>query len=314
MTTPARQPQQIEIFNKWRDKAVHEKYKPNNSMAQYWDGYETALRNVIDYIATHTSAQAPEPDEIRPEVIAFAKVMEDTLRKHDGKKTHWRDVSVSFGYLFGRVSDEIREAKDEYHVHNPDYHKCVMELVDVANFCMMCYDRIHPADTRSRPHTSAPAPGPSKCQICVLTAGSCLSQHDAQVAKAAREDVLKELTEKFSELRHEGWNLWKGQEAIDEILGKRPNPCEENGCTDIENCDEICQHSRLFSPLQMQEAKEQAAKAAREQVLDAIINWKRKNCFWIRVDTITGQKRYHFDPDRFEEFIDILRSQQEPQQ
>jgi hypothetical protein len=95
-------------------------------------------------------------------VIAFAKVMEDTLRKHDGKKTHWRDVSVSFGYLFGRVSDEIREAKDEYHVHNPDYHKCVMELVDVANFCMMCYDRIHPADTRSRPHTSAKAPEPDE--------------------------------------------------------------------------------------------------------------------------------------------------------
>jgi len=52
---------------------------------------------------------------------------------------------------------------------------------------------------------------------------------------------------------------------------KQENICEENGCTDIENCDEICQHSRLFSPLQMQEAKEQAAKAEREEVLDEVI-------------------------------------------
>jgi len=26
------------------------------------------------------------------------------------------------------------------------------------------------------------------------------------------------------------------------------NPCEEQGCTDIENCDEICEHSRIYSP------------------------------------------------------------------
>jgi hypothetical protein len=99
---------------------------------------------------------AQKPEYIRPEVMAFAKAMEDTLRKYDGKKTHWRDVSVSFGYLFGRISDEIREAKNEYHVPRPDYHKCVMELVDVANFCMVCYDKIHTADTRTRPHPPAP--------------------------------------------------------------------------------------------------------------------------------------------------------------
>jgi len=36
------------------------------------------------------------------------------------------------------------------------------------------------------------------------------------------------------------------------------NPCIENGCTDIENCDEICQHSRIYSPVQIQEAKTEA--------------------------------------------------------
>ena len=53
---------------------------------------------------------------------------------------------------------------------------------------------------------------------------------------------------------------------------KQENICEENGCTDIENCDEICQHSRIFSPLQLQEAKTEAARKAREDVLDELRN------------------------------------------
>lgn len=48
------------------------------------------------------------------------------------------------------------------------------------------------------------------------------------------------------------------------------NPCDENGCTDIETCDEICQNSRIYSSLQMEEAKKQAASEAREKVLDAL--------------------------------------------
>jgi hypothetical protein len=51
---------------------------------------------------------------------------------------------------------------------------------------------------------------------------------------------------------------------------KQENACEENGCTDIENCDEICQHSRIFSPLQMQESKIEAARKAREDVLNKL--------------------------------------------
>ena len=27
-----------------------------------------------------------------------------------------------------------------------------------------------------------------------------------------------------------------------------PNPCEEQGCTDTEQCDEICEHSCIYSP------------------------------------------------------------------
>ena len=112
---------------------------------------------------TATPARQPHPqpkEYIRPEVMAFAETMEDVLRKHDGKKTYWGDVSISFGYLFGRISDEMKEAGREYDLKHPDYHRVVMKLVDVANFCMMCYDKIHPADTRSRPH-----PAPEQLQI-----------------------------------------------------------------------------------------------------------------------------------------------------
>ena len=45
--------------------------------------------------------------------------------------------------------------------------------------------------------------------------------------------------------------------------------------------------------------------------MDEVVKWKRKNCFWIRVDPLTGQKRYHFDPAQFDEFIESLRSTKE---
>ena len=59
---------------------------------------------------------------------------------------------------------------------------------------------------------------------------------------------------------------------------KQENICEENGCTDVDNCDEICQHSRLFSPLQMQEAKQSAAKAAHEQAIEQLSDLNRYSC------------------------------------
>lgn len=45
-----------------------------------------------------------------------------------------------------------------------------------------------------------------------------------------------------------------------------PNPCEENGCTDIENCDEICEHMKIYSPAYVRKAR----KDEREQVLNAL--------------------------------------------
>jgi hypothetical protein len=57
----------------------------------------------------------------------------------------------------------------------------------------------------------------------------------------------------------------------DKVPCVHANPCEENGCTDIENCDEICDHSRIYSPVQMEAAKQEAAAQERAKVLDAAL-------------------------------------------
>jgi hypothetical protein len=54
------------------------------------------------------------------------------------------------------------------------------------------------------------------------------------------------------------------------------NPCIENGCTDIDNCDEICQHSRIYSPVQMRQAIAQAREEGAKQMIDALIRWSQK--------------------------------------
>ena len=55
---------------------------------------------------------------------------------------------------------------------------------------------------------------------------------------------------------------------------ERENPCTENGCTDIGNCDEICQHSRIYSPVQMQ----QAIARARVDVIYEILKDLKFSC------------------------------------
>jgi hypothetical protein len=44
-----------------------------------------------------------------------------------------------------------------------------------------------------------------------------------------------------------------------------PNPCAENGCTDRENCDEICEHMRIYTPAYVRASRQMA----RMDLLDA---------------------------------------------
>jgi len=88
------------------------------------------------------------------------------------------------------------------------------------------------------------------------------------------ESVESEFEKHFRYAEGKEYEIWgtalnRVREALLRAKGEKlqePNPCEENGCTDIENCDEICQHSRIYSPVQMQAAR----KAERERVLDEL--------------------------------------------
>lgn len=138
------------------------------------------------------------------------------------------------------------------------------------------------------------------CNICILTLPSGKSSHlEAGYAKGQGKMVII-----FGELQKGDFDVMYGfadaifrcdeiDNMVDFVNRSRPhtpapeNTCEENGCSDIENCDEICQHSRIFSPVQMREARKQE----REQVLDALDGWfKEHDCrksergnYWIPV-------------------------------
>ena len=71
-------------------------------------------------------------DEPRPEILEFAKAMEATMKKHDARKGNtWKAMSLKeLDQLF---NNEIEEA-----TINGDRS----EWVDVANFCMMIWNRM----------------------------------------------------------------------------------------------------------------------------------------------------------------------------
>lgn len=71
---------------------------------------------------------------IRPEVIAFAKLMEETLRKND-YKGHWKDCS--FTYLFEKLDEEREELDREVSRQRSNYDRIIAESVDEANILMM---------------------------------------------------------------------------------------------------------------------------------------------------------------------------------
>jgi len=75
---------------------------------------------------------------LRPEVAAFALMMEDRLRAHD-HKSGWHRCAV--GHLFGRLLDEAAEL---HHAIDGDFGvgDSDEEAADVANFAMMICDNL----------------------------------------------------------------------------------------------------------------------------------------------------------------------------
>jgi len=68
---------------------------------------------------------------MRPEIELFAQAMENTMKKHDKKKgDSWKTEDVD--WLRAKLVEEFEEYFDTFDKK---------ELVDIANMCMMLYNR-----------------------------------------------------------------------------------------------------------------------------------------------------------------------------
>jgi len=68
---------------------------------------------------------------MKNEMYLFVTAMENTLEKHQKKKgDSWKDCDIEF--LENKLVEEYNEWKDSKDKH---------ELVDIANICMMLYNR-----------------------------------------------------------------------------------------------------------------------------------------------------------------------------
>lgn len=76
--------------------------------------------------------------ELRPAVRAFAEAMELKLRKHDGKKTHWRDQPIEAHVKLLQLELQEFLVADEYF----SVAEARGESIDVANFAMILWDRL----------------------------------------------------------------------------------------------------------------------------------------------------------------------------
>lgn len=85
----------------------------------------------------------------RIELRTFAKAMETVLRQNDWKRG-WKGDHPRM--LIDRIWDEIRElerAVDYWGVGKAPIEEVQKELVDIANFCMMAWDRLEARSMRA---------------------------------------------------------------------------------------------------------------------------------------------------------------------
>ena len=72
--------------------------------------------------------------KVRPEIIDFAEKMETVMREHDEKKgDSWKKCDVK--QLDNKLCEEFREWDETNKCSNE-------ELVDIANMCMMLWNRL----------------------------------------------------------------------------------------------------------------------------------------------------------------------------
>lgn len=74
---------------------------------------------------------------MRKELVDFANQMESILKENDFKGG-WDNMTVH--ELLERLHEEVLEFEVELDANRP--YNAAQEIIDVANFCMMIYDKI----------------------------------------------------------------------------------------------------------------------------------------------------------------------------
>ena len=95
------------------------------------------------------------------------------------------------------------------------------------------------------------------------------------------------------------------------------NPCIENGCTDTEQCDEICEHSRIYSPAWVKEHDTAIRTEERNKILRLVESdeWQKEHDKQTRNATIKEIIDY-ISPDlttgNVVAYLQFLRTQEHP--
>jgi hypothetical protein len=88
-------------------------------------------------------------DEVqrREALVKFTEAMELVLRKHD-KKTTWRERPIeALIKLMLLEIEEFRVAFEFFEIKEARH-----ELIDIANYCLICWDRMSMLDQESNVH------------------------------------------------------------------------------------------------------------------------------------------------------------------
>ena len=85
--------------------------------------------------------------KVRKEILDFVEEMERVMRKHDPKKgDSWKNCPMSF--LFDKLKEEYREIPKinsidaDFGLKIERQDEIIKEVIDVANICMMIWNRL----------------------------------------------------------------------------------------------------------------------------------------------------------------------------
>lgn len=131
-------------------------------------------------------AETPRDVTLRPEVLAFAQVMERKLRQHDAERgASWKDCDWQF--LRDRLDTEVFELT----VAVQKDRGVAEEAADVANFAMMLADNLG--------HLSLPIPlaAPSPVEVTDEMVEACIQYELSTYSRPTFAPIVLEQAREF---------------------------------------------------------------------------------------------------------------------